>query len=183
MKRALVVSLLAIAIVAGCSKSTPDAPAAPSAAASVVAPASSGSSSGSGSGSEKAPAKSSWSGKYTSTPGTITVPDGGEWSYVKWRGDESKDGLGEGALVLEIERNVVTGTLDGPLGPATVSGIVDGTQVSARIERKTPSDNGFSGTLVGTLGTPAATLEGTMHLSVHDAHIIRVAKFSLAPAK
>jgi hypothetical protein len=176
--------LLALGLVGGCSKSTPDVTAAPSATASVAAPAGSGSGavtgSGSGSGLGTAPAKAAWSGKYTSVAGTITVPDGGEWSYVKWRGDESKDGLGEGALALEINGNMVSGTLDGPLGPATVSGIVDGTQVSAKIERKTPSDKGFSGTLVGTLG---ATLEGTMHLSVHDAHIIRVAKFSLAPAK
>jgi hypothetical protein len=109
--------------------------------------------------------------------GTITVPDGGEWSYVKWRGDESKDGLGEGTLALEITGNQVTGTLEGPLGPATVRGMVDGTAVTATIERKTASDKGFSGTLLGTLG---ATLEGSMNLSVHDAHIIRVAKFSLA---
>ena len=173
--------LLLLALAGGCSK--PDA--APAPAASVVPPASSGSGAATDAGSgAAAPAKISWSGKYTSTPGTITVPDGGEWSYVKWRGDESKDGLGEGALALEIVRNVVTGTLDGPLGPATVSGILDGTQVSAKIDRKTPGDNGFTGTLVGTLvGTPAATLEGTMHLSVHDAHIIREAKLSLAPAK
>jgi hypothetical protein len=173
VKRALAMALLALG--AGCSKSTPDAPPAPSAAVSV-APVGSGSGSAAGA-TASAPATASWTGKYTSSPGSITVPDGGEWSYVKWRGDESKDGLGEGTLALEITGNQVTGTLEGPLGPATVRGMVDGTAVTATIERKTASDKGFSGTLLGTLG---ATLEGSMNLSVHDAHIIRVAKFSLA---
>lgn len=172
--RALGVAL--VCVLAGCSK--PETGAAPVASVSVAAPVVAPSASGSGTGTGTAVA--SWTGKYASTPGTLFVPDGGEWSYVKWRGDESKDGLGEGTLALEITGTQVTGTLDGPLGPATVRGIVDGTQVTGWIERKTASDMGFSGTLIGTLG---ATLEGTMRLSVHDAHIIREAKFSLARGK
>jgi hypothetical protein len=165
-----------------CSKPTPDVTGAQPSAAAVAttasaAPSASASAGGDAAATGNAPAES-WTGKYTSTAGSLFVPDGGEWSNTKWRGDPSTDGLGEGTLTLEIAGPRVTGTLEGPLGPAVVRGAVAGGQITAWIERTTPSDKGFSGTLAGTAS--GATLEGTMHLSVYDAHVIREARFTLA---
>jgi hypothetical protein len=124
-------------------------------------------------------APAQWSGNYKSERGTIYVPDGGEWSGTKWRGDDSKDGLGEGKLVLTIDPTTgrVEGTLDGPLGPAIVYGQVTGERVAATVARKDIADRGFTGTLQGSLA--AGAIEGTLKMSLADAHVIREAHFQL----
>jgi hypothetical protein len=124
-------------------------------------------------------APAQWSGTYKSERGTMYVPDGGEWSGTKWRGDESKEGLGEGKLVLTIDpaTGSVEGTLEGPLGPAIVYGRVTGERVAATIARKDIADRGFTGTLQGSLS--AGAIEGTLKMSLADAHVIREAHFQL----
>ncbi len=121
-----------------------------------------------------------WSGPYKSTAGTIYVPDGGEWSGTKWRGDLSSDGLGDGALTLSVDpkNGKVTGTLDGPIGPGIVYGSFALGQLAATITPKSAA-SAFSGTLIGTVA--GNKLDGAMRVSSSfDAHVIRSLTFSLA---
>lgn len=182
MHSALIYGAL-VSLVAACSKS--DSPAAPAASSSAVVTASApsafaASSSNAAASGAAAPkgAPRSWSGSYEATAGTLTVPDGKEWEGVKFRGEKSEVGLGKGELHLEIDsRGTVTGTLEGPLGPAVISGTLDGDTLTARIDRKSPADLGFYGTLSGK--TTGDALEGTMHLSQGEARVIREATFTL----
>jgi hypothetical protein len=119
-----------------------------------------------------------WTGTYESRAGTLYVPDGGEWKGVKFRGDPSETGLGKGALHLEIDpRGAMTGSIDGPLGPALVSGVARDGSLAGHVYRKDATDRGFTGTLSGELS--GAHASGTMSLSQADARVIREASFTL----
>ena len=50
-----------------------------------------------------APSTVSWSGRYVATPGPFTVPDGGEWAGVKFRGEDASVGLGDGTISVEVD--------------------------------------------------------------------------------
>lgn len=149
-------------------------------AAAVVLPRASGSANANAApGAPNAPVR--WAGTYEATEGTLHVPEGKEYAGVKFRGEKSELGLGKGELKLEVDpRGTAVGTLEGPLGPAVVSGSVHDGVLSARIDPKTPSSEGFVGTLLGK--TSAASCEGTMNLSQGEARIIREAKFTLKRA-
>ena len=120
-----------------------------------------------------------WRGTYKATAGSLYVPDGGEWAGTKWHGDDaSTEAIGDGTLTLEVKAGIVTGSIDGPLGPAIISGTLDGEFLSARIDRKDPSDRGLVGVLDGTVKDGAAT--GEMHLSsLVNARLLRQATFEL----
>ncbi len=164
-------SLLLFAV--ACSK--PDTKGAtPTASAS---PSASGSAAGSASASTE-PKVTRMNGKYTSSAGTIFVPDGGEWAGTKWRGDESKEGLGDGEISIEITGGTVHGSIGGPLGPAMLEGSVTGDHFAAHIARHDPKDDGFTGTLEGTLAGTSA--KGTMRLARAHADVIREATFEVA---
>jgi len=122
-----------------------------------------------------------WSGTYKSAAGTLYIPP--EWKGVRWSGAESQAGIGEGTLEIGIDplTGRVVGVLDGPLGPAVVDGLAAGEKVTATISRKNPSDHGFAGSLVGSIGADSVT--GSMNLSSAEASTIRAASFSLAPAE
>lgn len=123
-----------------------------------------------------------WSGDYTATAGTLFVPDGGEWSGVKFRGEDASTGLGAGTMSVTIDPKSgrAEGTSSGPLGDATVSGLLDGNNFTARIAPKDPSA-GFTGTVVGAREGDA--IKGTMHLSYSTANVIREGTFTLAAKK
>ncbi len=130
-----------------------------------------------------AAAAASWTGSYKSEAGTLYVPtdvaNGKDWKDVKWRGDLSNTGLGDGPMTLAIDPSGrVSGTLAGPLGPALVNGQLAGDKLTASITRQTPSDGGFVGTLVGAIAD--GKLTGTMKLSQREASVIRSATFSAA---
>jgi hypothetical protein len=179
-------SAFALMLVTACGKSTPtDAPATSSLAsgsaahgASSAAPPASVASAPTGSA-----ALSAWTGKYKSAAGSLYIPrdapNGKQWKDVKWQGDDSKEGLGEGTITLAIEGRHVSGTLDGPLGPALLEGDVSTEgALTAHVARKDPGDGGFTGTITATLH--GAAVEGTMNLSLARANVIRTATFSLA---
>ncbi len=125
-----------------------------------------------------------WSGSYASKPGPFYVYDGGEWKGVHFRGDDASVGLGDGTLSLTLDPAAPAfhGTGDGALGDVVVTGAFDAKtgEVSFSVTRKDPKDGGFTGTGVGHLAEK--TLSGTMRLSRGDAHVIREATFTLAPA-
>ncbi len=123
------------------------------------------------------PAKVGWTGHYESEPGTISVPDGGEWAGVKFRGDDAGVGLGDGALSVTVDSSGrVSGALEGPLGPLRVTGELAENAFGAALVSSDPA-HGFAGTAVGTRGGDRIT--GTMHLSLPTGNVVRQASFSL----
>ncbi len=127
-----------------------------------------------------ASAGSRWTGTYKSAAGTLYIPP--DWKSVRWSGADTQAGIGEGTMALDVDPATgrVAGTLEGPLGPASVDGVVSGGKLTASILRKDPSDRGFAGTLVGSVEPDRAA--GTMNLSSAEANAIRAATFALGPA-
>ena len=122
---------------------------------------------------------SGWRGSYKSEPGALYIP--AEWKDVHWKVKEDDGGIGEGTIAVQVDpatRRVV-GTLEGPLGPATIDGVVQDGKLTGSIVRKDPRDQGFMGTLVGTVGDGRA--EGTMSVSLAEASAIRRATFAMTP--
>jgi hypothetical protein len=124
-----------------------------------------------------------WSGTYKSSAHGFYMPrdapNAGDWKSITFQGDDAGDGVGEGAIDLQIDpAGKVTGTIAGPVGPATVVGLVADGAFTARVQRKDPSDRGLTGTMEGKAGPDK--IDGTMHLSNAEASLIRSAAFSLA---
>jgi hypothetical protein len=124
--------------------------------------------------------RSSWSGTYVSGAAELYIPP--DWKGVRWKVPDSSAGLGEGALRLTIDSKtgLVTGSIDGPLGPAAIAGVSGDGGVSGNVVRQDPSDRGFSGTLVGAVAGDALT--GTLNVSAADANAVRKATFALKPS-
>lgn len=179
-----IAGLLAVVSGFACGKSHTSEPAAPGEGPPVASTASGASSSlppppvASGS---AATSDSSWTGTYKSAAGTLYIPS--DWKNVRWSGTDSPAGLGEGTMTLQIDAATgrVLGTVEGPLGPAVVDGVVRDGKLTASILRKVPSDRGFSGTLLGSLERDAA--EGSMNLSSAEANAVRSATFTLSPTR
>ncbi len=169
---------LAMALAAGCSKSSDGDT--PPAAPSATAPPASASASPVASAPKPVPTNVAWTGTYVSAPGSLYVYDGGEWKGVHFRGDDAAVALGEGPLSLSIDTktSVVRGAASGPLGDAVITGAVTKDEVTFSVLRKDPRDQGLTGTGSGRVNGDA--LEGTIRLSRSDAHVIREAKFKLA---
>lgn len=124
------------------------------------------------------PAKNDWSGNYTAKPASIFVPDGGEWSGVKFRGEDAGEGLGDGTLTITIAPDgIVSGVGDGALGAFTIAGTSTGNDLTFVVRRKDPTDMSFTGT--GQAKIDQGKLEGSMRVSKATANVIREATFSL----
>ncbi len=148
------------------ASTTQAASAAPSAAASSAPPASAKAGGG------------VFKGKYAIKPAAMYVPADKDWANVKWKNEETTH-VGEGQLSLEIDSlGRVTGTTEnvGALGSAIIEGTSDGKTVAGTLRRKDASDEGLTGTLVGTITADA--IEGTMRLSNATANAVREATFS-----
>ena len=170
---------LAAALLVACSKPSPEGapPAASSVAPLASASAAPAASAAPSAGAAVAP---SWHGTYKSAASTLTVPP--EFKKTHWSDTQSTAGLGEGPLTLAVDGATgrVTGSVEGPLGPATVDGVVADGKLSATVRRKDPADHGFAGTMLGTIAGDHA--EGTMDLSLGTGGVLRTATFVLAPA-
>lgn len=181
--------LLALSVALGaaaCSKPSESGGAAPSGSASAGAPvvgaapasAPSPSAQATPPPSAGAGAAQSWRGSYKSAAATLTVVP----AYKKqpWSDTKSTEGLGDGTMTLAVDPGGrVTGSVEGPLGPATIAGAVADGKVSASIRRKDPADHGFTGTLTGDVA--ADHVEGTMSVSLGQASVLRTATFTLKP--
>lgn len=169
---------LAAAGLLACSKPSTEAtpPAASSVAPVASASAAPAASAAPSAGAGVAP---SWHGTYKSAASTLTVPP--EFKKTHWSDTQSTAGLGDGVLALSVDGATgrVTGSVEGPLGPATVDGVVADGKLSATVRRKDPADHGFTGTMLGTIAGDHA--EGTMELSLGTGGVLRTATFALAP--
>jgi hypothetical protein len=169
--------LLALAGVVACDKPSGDATQAPASAAVSVASRPAAPTASASSRAKSAAATQSWRGTYKSAASTLTVPPDGKKAH--WSDTQTTAGIGDGALTLTVdgETGHVSGTVDGPLGPATVDGVVTDGNLAATIRRKDPTDQGFTGTLLGSIASDH--LEGTMNVALGLASALRTATFTL----
>lgn len=167
--RALV-GMIAIAALAafGCKKDPPkpaevDAAPGASAAAADAAPAE--------------PKATTWKVEYTTEPSTMYIPAEKDWAHTKFKNEPSKY-LGKGTFSLTVEpAGRVSGSSEGgPLGAAVLDGFYDGSTLTANVRRKDPSDEGLTGTLIGTIS--GDKLDGTMMLADTNAAAVRSAKLT-----
>ncbi len=133
-----------VLLLAGCSKANdspapPDAPSGARSATSAAPTASPSAASAVKSGAMDAAATDGrWSGHYAAMPGTFSVPDGGEWAGVRFRGEDASVGLGDGTLSVTVDpAGRAQGTLDGPLGPLRVTGELGADGFSAALVART----------------------------------------------
>jgi hypothetical protein len=180
--RRLAAGLLLLSGVVACDKPSTDT-VQPAASASTLAPAPSSSarSAASASSAPASPSASqSWRGTYKSAASTLTVPPDGKKTH--WSDSQTTAGIGDGALALTVEgaSGHVSGTVDGPLGPGTVDGVVTDGKLAATLRRKDPTDQGFTGTMLGTIANDH--LEGTMNVTLGLAGSLRTVTFTLTRA-
>lgn len=151
----------------GAAEATVEASAAPSIDAAAAARAGA-----------TAQAVAAWRGSYTSAAGALYIP--ADWKDVHWKVKESDTGIGAGAITMRVDpaSGRVVGSLEGPLGPAVFDGLVADGKLTAKIARADPSDEGFMGTMLGSLANGRA--EGTMNVSLALAGAIRTATFTMA---
>jgi len=167
----------AVLLVVGCSKPSGPSPAEPSPSASTAAaPSVAGRASAT-----PAPAAAvrTWSGTYKSAEATLDVPK----DFAKtWAHTDRGGGTGDGAITLTIDNasGRAAGTIEGPLGPALVSGDVAGGTLTGSVRRKDPADRGFTGTLRASV--TADKIDGTMTLASADGAVQRNATATLTPA-
>jgi hypothetical protein len=119
-----------------------------------------------------------WKGSYKSAAGGLYIPP--DWKGVHYVLKDTSEGLGDGHLAFRVDPQTgrVAGTLDGPLGPATIEGVDQSGKVFATIRRSDPADRGFTGTLVATLAGDRG--EGSMNLSQAEVNAIRAATVVLS---
>jgi hypothetical protein len=165
-----------------CDKPSTDATQPPASASTAVPVASNGArSAASASSAPGRPAVAqSWRGTYKSAASTLTAPPDGKKTH--WSDTQTTAGIGDGTLALTIDGGTgqVSGTVDGPLGPATVDGVVTDGKLAATLRRKDPTDQGFTGTMLGIIASDH--LEGTLNVSLGMANAMRTATFTLGPA-
>jgi hypothetical protein len=174
MRRSLF--LCAVGVASACGK--PSSPPDPVSTAAVSPSAGASAHPGDGVGSAKAAPIQSWQGSYKSVAATITFP-----KDVRWRVPDTSVGLGDGTMALTVdpETGRVRGTVDGPLGPATLDGLSSGGRLTASVARQDASDQGFIGTLAADFGDAGG--QGTMNVSLGEASAVRTAAFQLSPAR
>ena len=169
MRRAALALLCALAA----CKSEPTKTTAPSASASA-APVVSASAAPSAS----AAATGHYVGTYEAKPGELFVPDGGEYQGFKFRGDADAGALGPGTLSFGVDpaTGVLSGELEGPLGPATITGVAREGSLSFHLTPRDDSAMEFRGTATGTFDGGAAT--GQIQASSWHANVLREASFT-----
>jgi hypothetical protein len=173
--------LAAALLLAGCSKPSappPEGSPAPtgSARTSVAVEA--------GAAAAQSLAGSTWVGRYTAAPGSLYVPEGPEWQNVRFRGEDASVGLGEGDMTVAIDSaGRASGSVEGPLGPMHVDGVMTLEPADASTPAFEaslfPGDSGasFSGTVVGE--RTGDRVAGTLRVSLPTANVVREARFTL----
>jgi len=167
-----------LAVIGALAACDPSSGGAPSPVASALAPLAASSAAPSRVAPPAPTVARSWHGAYRSAVSTLTVPP--DWKKVHWSDLQSTAGVGEGTMALTVDGPTghLSGTVDGPLGPATVDGVLADGNLAASLRRRDPSDQGFTGTLLGSL--TGDHVEGTMNVSLGLASALRSATFHLS---
>ncbi len=177
MRAFAVLRVSALAFMAACSRPSNDGGSGDAANGANLARVDAASRSDSGS-AANAVGVGTYAGTYVSQQSTLTVPEGAEWKGVKFRGEESPLGLGEGPMELIVDTSGrAHGTVMGQLGPALVTGVFSSGVVAGTVYRKDPSDNGFTGSFYAKLA--GDTFTGELKVSSGNGAILRDAKISL----
>ena len=175
-------ALLLYAGLVACDKPSTDAAstAAPVSAPAPLAASTAPAAEGALSAAASPAATRAWRGTYKSAASTLTVPP--DYKKTRWSDTQSTVGIGDGPLSLTVDgaSGHVSGTIEGPLGPAAVDGVVADGKLAGTIRRRDPTDQGFSGTLLGSIANDR--LDGTMNVSLGGAGALRAATFILTPA-
>lgn len=179
---------IAAALLSGCSKEPKDGASKPPASASAP-PASSIAKTGDGGGAEAGSASSSggtnasasaFAGTYNLAPAPLFIHESKDYANVKQAKDDPSKNVGEGTMVLSIDGSgKVTGTVDtGPASPAVIDGtVLEGGEVRGVVRRKTPADDGLTGTFIGKVAGDAIT--GKLSLAEANAAILRAGDATL----
>jgi hypothetical protein len=121
--------------------------------------------------------EASYAGTYSIAPGSVYIPTSKEFSGARVAKDEPSKLVGEGALTFTIDaQGRLRGTVDsGPLSPAILDGsTLEGDTIRGTIRRRNPSDEGLTGTLVGTRA--GTKLEATLFVADAMAVMVRTGK-------
>jgi hypothetical protein len=181
MRRVLV--LLMGLVLASCSKSNDGTAPTASVSASAAAPTASASSARADGGPMTASSsgkagQSEWTGTYTLVPSSLHIPDSKDYAHVKQAKDDPSKHVGDGTLTLHVEGDRVSGSIDtGPASLALIDGTLIGEEIRGNVRRKTPSDDGLTGTIVAKLASDGAA--GSLSLAESNAAILREGKVSL----
>jgi hypothetical protein len=121
----------------------------------------------------------SYAGTYSISPRALYIPPSKDYGRVAQAKDDPAKHVGDGALSLAIDaEGRVSGAIEsGPAAPAIIDGsLVDG-EIRGNVRRKTPSDDGLTGTLLATVNADA--VEGTLSHAEAHAAIVREGKLAL----
>jgi hypothetical protein len=180
VKAASFVALVAMLVPVGCdhSSSGPTPTATPSATAAVTASVSA-SASAAPSASASAPsagAGDAYKGAYKAKVGAVNPPK--DAKIQLWAKDEGTAAVGDGTVHLAIRGTTITGDAKGALGEQTITGQLDGKDVTARVDPKNPNaENAMTGVLTGKL--EGTTITATIRVSSRNANIVREAPITL----
>ncbi|MCS6898626.1 MAG: hypothetical protein NZX77_02500 [Polyangiaceae bacterium] len=173
--------LLALLVLAECSKgeSTPagvtsskavvSAPPTPASSASATTPAKP----------EEAPL-STWKGTFKSRPGNVTLSKEAAEAIKVWSKDPGKEMVGDGtiSLWLPVSKGLVRGEIRGALGDLLVNGELEDDQFRARVDPKDPNDpKAMTGILHGK--RRGDSWEGMLRVASRNANLVREAEFKL----
>lgn len=183
MMRSWAGAVVMVGALVACSKSENAAPA-PSASASTATSSRPAASAAPDAGTATATitAKTetgSFAGTYSVAPAKLYIPENKDWNGVKQAKDEPSKLVGDGALSLSVDASGrVSGTIDsGPAGPAVIEGSAIDSEIRGVVRRKDASDDGLTGTLVGTRS--ADGVSGKLSLAESNAAIVREGSFTL----
>lgn len=122
------------------------------------------------------PLAGAWEGKYEAKKAAVTIPLG-QRDVVR-ASDDGKTAIGAGTIAIKIASDgEITGTIDGALGPGSISGSADESGVRAAIAPNDPSATSMNGVLLATEKDGA--LKGELRASGPDAAIVRTAAIEL----
>lgn len=160
--------VLAVLVLCACKNESSRATPAPSASASASASAPAG-----------PPKPVSYEGSYTATAGELYVPDASEYKGFKFRGEDAGAvGEGQGSITFTVDPDggALSGKLEGPLGPGTISGVAQNGELTFHLSPNDRGDMAFNGTGTGSLDGGAAS--GEIHASSWHANVLRDATFT-----
>ena len=121
-----------------------------------------------------------YAGTYAASPGTLYVPDAAGFEGFKYRGDDAGVAVGGGTLSFTVatDGGGLVGEMEGPLGPATLSGVASGHALTFQVTPAQASVLQFTGT--GTGVVDGGAVSGEMHLSSWHGNVLRDATFQVA---